>query len=241
MRLLVSATSHIGLVRPVNEDNYAAIAPGLFVVADGMGGHVAGEIASKLAIQTLLDTLAAIDPSTTALTRLEQGIDAANQAVFCRSQSDPLCLGMGTTLTAVCIESEKIYCGHVGDSRLYLFHAGKLRQVTDDHSLVWELARNGSITPEETRTHPQRNILTRAIGAAAAVQIDFTELEWAAGDILMLCTDGLTGMLEDTQIEAVLAAEASLNERLAMLVDAANHAGGLDNITVMLLQQEAKS
>lgn len=237
--MLVSATSHIGLVRPVNEDNYAALIPELFVVADGMGGHVAGEIASKLAIDTLIDNIKATAASGNPFTRLEEGITAANQAVFCRSQSDPRCFGMGTTLTAVWIDGEKVYCGHVGDSRLYFFHDGKLSQITNDHSLVWELARAGSITQAETRTHPQRNILTRAIGAAEAVQIDFDELAWAAGDILMLCTDGLTNMLDDRQIAAVLADKASLDSRLTALVDAANHAGGFDNITVILLQQEA--
>ncbi len=237
--MLVAATSHIGLVRPVNEDNYAVLGPELFVVADGMGGHVAGEVASKLAIDTFITTIDLASPVENLFAVLEQGISEANRVVFCESQSDLRYAGMGTTLTSAWVKGNTVYCGHVGDSRLYLFRDGKLVQQTQDHSLVWELARAGTITLEETRTHPQRNILTRAVGAGEAVQIDFEQLDWLEGDILMLCTDGLTNMLDDQQISTILAETNSLDMRLAKLIESANNAGGFDNITVILLQNEA--
>ena len=237
--MLVSAKSHIGLVRPVNEDNYAALIPELFVVADGMGGHVAGEIASKLAIDTLISNINLSSSFDNPFSLLKQGIIEANHVVFRESQSDPRYSGMGTTLTAVWVKGKSVYCGHVGDSRLYLFRQGVLCQLTKDHSLVWELARAGTISLEEARTHPQRNILTRAVGAAESVQIDFEYLEWAEGDILMLCTDGLTNMLDDQQLCTILAGSNSLDTRLTELIEAANSAGGFDNITVILLQHEA--
>ena len=235
--MLVSAKSDIGLVRAVNEDNYAIRVPELFVVADGMGGHVAGEIASKLAIDTLLNTIP-LHTTSDPVAQLEQGITKSNQAVFCESQSDSRYSGMGTTLTVVHIAGNIVFCGHVGDSRLYLFRQGELSQLTKDHSLVWELARAGTISMEETRTHPQRNILTRAVGASDSIQIDFEQFEWMEGDILMLCTDGLTNMLDDQHICSILSMDANLDSRLTALVAMANQAGGYDNITVILIQNE---
>jgi protein phosphatase len=237
--LLVSAKSDIGLVRPVNEDNYAVLIPELFVVADGMGGHVAGEIASKLALDTLMNCIKQGSPADNPFFLLEQGFLSANQTVFQESQSDPRYSGMGTTLTAVWIKGTSVYCAHVGDSRLYLYRQGQLCQLTKDHSLVWELARAGTISMEETRTHPQRNILTRAVGASESVQTDFEQFEWVKDDVLLLCTDGLTNMLDDAQICAILTSDASLDMRLAELIEAAKKAGGFDNITVILLQNEA--
>lgn len=236
--MLVSAASHIGLVRPVNEDNYAVLIPELFVVADGMGGHVAGEVASKMAIDTLINSIDLASPVENPLAILERGVSEANRVVFCESRSDLRYSGMGTTLTAVWIKGKTVYYGHVGDSRLYLYRDGKLFQQTKDHSLVWELARAGSITLEETRTHPQRNILTRAVGAAETVQIDFEQFDWVEGDILMLCTDGLTNMLDDQQLCTILATNDSLDTRLTKLIESANNAGGFDNITIILLQNE---
>jgi serine/threonine protein phosphatase PrpC len=235
--LLVSVKSEIGQVRSVNEDNYAVRIPDLFVVADGMGGHVAGEIASKLAIENLIHVVepkAAVDP----LIQLEHGIQQANLAVFRESQSETRYAGMGTTLTAVRIVGKNVYCGHVGDSRLYLFRQEQLCQLTQDHSLVWELARAGTISIEETRTHPQRNILTRAVGASETVQIDLEHFEWTKGDILMLCTDGLTNMIDDPRICKILSLQTELDAKLTELITAANQAGGYDNITVILIQNE---
>ena len=236
--MLVSAKSDIGLVRPVNEDNYAILTPELFVVADGMGGHVAGEIASKLAIETLIQSLQTDELHEDSISRLEHAISNANQAVFEAAQSDPRYSGMGTTLTAVLIKGNHVYCGHVGDSRLYLFRQAALCQLTDDHSLVWELARAGTISMEETRSHPQRNILTRAVGAAETVQIDFKRVELFKDDILLFCTDGLTNMLDDKQICSIISDEVALDTRLTTLIEAAKGAGGYDNITAILVQYE---
>lgn len=236
--MLVSAKSDIGLVRPVNEDNYAILNPELFVVADGMGGHVAGEIASKLAIETLIQSLQVDITNEDFLSRLDHAISKANQAVFKAALSDPRYSGMGTTLTAVLIKDNNVYCGHVGDSRLYLFRQSTLCQLTDDHSLVWELARAGTISMEETRSHPQRNILTRAVGASETVQIDFKCTELLQDDILLLCTDGLTNMLDDKQICSIISDEVTLDTRLATLVESAKSAGGYDNITAILVQYE---
>ena len=235
--MLVSVKSEIGQVRSVNEDNYAVRIPELFVVADGMGGHVAGEIASKLAIENLL-TVIDSDKTTDPFVQLEQGILRANLAVLGEAQTDPRYAGMGTTLTAVKIVGRDIYCGHVGDSRLYIFRQGQLCQLTKDHSLVWELAKAGTISMEETRTHPQRNILTRAVGAAETIQIDLEHFEWAKGDVLMLCTDGLTNMVDDQCICNILSLQTTIDSKLADLIAAANNAGGYDNITVILIENE---
>ena len=236
--MLVSAKSDIGLVRSVNEDNFAVHMPELFVVADGMGGHVAGEIASKLAINALISSIQASTSAESPLSLIEQGVLEANRTVFFESQADPRYSGMGTTMTTLLIKGNKVYCGHVGDSRLYLWREGQLCQLTQDHSLVWELARAGTISMEETRTHPQRNILTRAVGTADSIQIDFEEFDWAKDDVLMLCTDGLTSMLTDKEICTILSEKTSLECRMNLLLDSANQAGGYDNITIILLQNE---
>lgn len=236
--MLVSARSDIGLVRPVNEDNYAVVAPQLFVVADGMGGHVAGEIASKLAVDCMVATLSEGKDSCEPRQLLERGIQEANHAVYFEAQKDSRYAGMGTTLTAVLLQEDRIHWGHVGDSRLYLFREHQLCQLTNDHSLVWELVRAGTLLPEETRSHPQRNILTRAVGASETIQIDFDTIQWQQGDTLLICTDGLTNMLDDQQICRILSSDAPIDSCVHRLINEAKEAGGYDNITVILLKNE---
>lgn len=235
--MLIAAKSDIGLIREKNEDYYALSAPELCVVADGMGGHAAGEVASRLAVETLLNNIPTNVSFDQSLAILEQQFQLANQAVFEKARANPEFYGMGTTLTAITIKGNAVHCAHVGDSRLYKFHHGQLIQLTADHSLVAELIRSGMLTPAEARVHPQRNMLTRAIGTSEQVQVDLNEFFWSKGDLLLLCTDGLTGMLDDNTIIEILKNDhLSLDVRLQSLITAANAAGGQDNITVILLE-----
>ncbi|MDR3589784.1 MAG: Stp1/IreP family PP2C-type Ser/Thr phosphatase [Negativicutes bacterium] len=230
------AKTDIGKVRETNEDSYISASP-LFAVADGMGGHVAGEIASRLATDTLNQYVAnhAGEPVSAAL--LETAIHEANSLIFRLAQEKSECAGMGTTITAVYVSGSKIFWGHVGDSRLYLLRGDELRQITDDHSLVGALVRSGSISKEEAHTHPQRNILTRAVGTDEHVKVDSGEIDLVPGDSLLLCTDGLTTMVRDEDIQQGLSAgPADGDACMEALVAAANTAGGYDNITAILLR-----
>lgn len=230
------AITDIGKVRETNEDSYSCVSP-LFAVADGMGGHVAGEIASRLAIDTLSKYVANHAGSPASASRLEEAILEANWLIFRLAQEKSECSGMGTTITAVQISGSKIFWGHVGDSRLYLLRGQELRQITDDHSLVGALVRNGSITKEESLVHPQRNILTRAVGTEEQIKVDSGEIDWEDGDSLLLCSDGLTTLVRDEDILEVLTAGPADGETcLKTLVAAANAAGGYDNITAILIR-----
>jgi protein phosphatase len=231
--LLAYALSDIGKVRETNEDSFVCRPP-LFVVADGMGGHVAGEVASRVAVETVLHDVAAgggLEPQML----LTQAIARANQLIFRMAQDNSDRAGMGTTLTAALAVGERLYWGHVGDSRLYLLRGAAFAQVTEDHSLVGELVRKGSITASEALLHPHRNILTRAVGTADQVKVDTGSLDLFAGDKVLLCTDGLTNMVSDDDIASVLRREGDGAAALAALVAKANDAGGLDNTTAILL------
>lgn len=232
--MLAHALSDIGKVRDTNEDSFVCKPP-LFVVADGMGGHVAGEVASRMAAETVCAQFAAAAGRTEPATLLRQAIAMANELIFRMAQEDNSRAGMGTTLTAAFADGAVVYWGHVGDSRLYLLRGGELTQVSEDHSLVGELVKNGSITADEALTHPHRNILTRAVGTGDKVIVDTGSLALEAGDKLLLCTDGLTNMVADADIAAVLSQEGDGAALLAKLVDKANAAGGLDNITAVLV------
>ncbi len=231
--MLAYALSDIGKVRETNEDSFVCKPP-LFVVADGMGGHVAGEVASRVAAETVCAQFAAAG-TTSPEKLLRQAITAANEIIYRMAQEDSSRAGMGTTLTAAFVDGAVVYWGHVGDSRLYLLRGGKLTQVSEDHSLVGELVKNGSITAEEALTHPHRNILTRAVGTGDKVIVDTGSLALEAGDRLLLCTDGLTNMVADADMAALLSQEGDGAALLARLVDKANAAGGLDNITAVLV------
>ena len=230
MKLAAASATDQGLVRGNNEDAFLIDDQrALFAVADGMGGHRGGEVASHTAIEALRAAIANGTPLHDAITR-------ANAAVLTRAAGDSELTGMGTTLTAVvAIGGRQLLIGHVGDSRAYLLHAGTLHRATDDHSLVEELVREGRLTPEQAEAHPQRAIVTRALGVDDHVDVDLYTLDIETGDRVVLCSDGLTTMVRERDIERLARAETD-PERLAdALVRAANEAGGEDNITVVVI------
>jgi len=230
--------SDIGLVRGNNEDSYICEPPHLFVVADGMGGHAAGDIASKLAATTVchyIDENAGANNNYEEL--LKQAIIQANTSIYQLSQSKEEFNGMGTTVSAVYVDGDNIYWGHVGDSRIYLMRNKEFIQITNDHSLVWELVQSGNITREEAQIHPKRNMLTRAVGTSCLIKIDTGVVAWESGDILLMCTDGLTNMLSEQEIYNHIKSGQNDFESIAtQLVAQAKIAGGFDNITTILLK-----
>jgi PPM family protein phosphatase len=228
VRITAAAATDIGRVREGNEDAYLNDAP-LFAVADGMGGHQGGEVASRLALETL-EVLFKNGRGT-----LADHLREANRAVFERSGRDAAVAGMGTTLTAAVAEAGRLRLAHVGDSRAYLLRDGKLRMLTEDHTLVQRMVERGEITEQEAHVHPHRSVLIRTIGTEPDVQIDEGVLDAQDGDRILLCSDGLTGMVADEQIERILRDAAEPRDAVRELVRAANAAGGVDNITVVVL------
>jgi len=235
--LLVHVKSDIGLVRGVNEDSYICEPPHLFAVADGMGGHAAGEIASNLAITKINSYIQENGHHEKSQQFLEKAIVEANTAIYQLAQSKDEYNGMGTTVTAIYIDGNKIYWAQVGDSRLYLLRNEEFIQITDDHSLVWELVQSGNMTKEEALIHPKRNMLTRAVGTSASLKIDTGIISWEIDDILLLCTDGLTNMVSEQQIyNHINNRHGDVRAIIDELVVQANHAGGSDNITAILIK-----
>lgn len=228
MRITAAAATDIGRVREGNEDAFLNDAP-LFAVADGMGGHQGGEVASRLALETL-EVLFKHGRGT-----LADQVREANRAVFERSGRDAAVAGMGTTLTAAVAEAGRLRLAHVGDSRAYLLRDGELRMLTEDHTLVQRMVERGEITEQEADVHPHRSVLTRALGTEPEVQIDEGVLDAQDGDRILLCSDGLTGMVPDERIERILRDAAEPRDAVKELVRAANAAGGVDNITVLVL------
>jgi protein phosphatase len=226
--------SHTGLQRRANEDS-AYASPPLFVVADGMGGAQAGEVASQIAIEAFEPGL---DGAGSAEERLAQRIQEANRLIYERSRTESGREGMGTTLTAALLDDSELAIGHVGDSRAYMFRDGELSRLTRDHSLVDELVRRGELTEAEAAEHPQRSIITRALGPEADVTPDTSTYPVRAGDVLLLCSDGLTSMISEDTMTEVLRAASSLDEAARALIEQANAAGGRDNITVVLFRLE---
>jgi PPM family protein phosphatase len=228
MRVAVGAASDIGQVREGNEDSYLVIAP-LYAVADGMGGHRGGEVASNLALATVQQLFEQGSGD------LAEQVEQANRTVFERSQQDRSVSGMGTTLTAALIDGDRVHLAHVGDSRAYLLRGGDLSLLTEDHTLVHKMVLQGEISEEEAETHPHRSILTRALGVDATVQVDESDVQVVDGDRLLLCSDGLTGMVPDEQIFEILRRNADPQAAVDELVKEANEAGGIDNITAVVL------
>jgi PPM family protein phosphatase len=228
-----TALSHAGRRRRHNEDAYV-VEPPLFAVADGMGGAKAGEVASSLAAAALQET---DGEGSSGEARVAALIQEANRRVFRRATEDRDVSGMGTTMTVALVEGERVVIGHVGDSRAYLFRDGRLEQLTEDHSLVAELVRSGKLTPEEAEIHPQRAVITRAVGTEPDVDVDTFSIEGAAGDLFLICSDGLTDMLDEETIrEAVEQNRPDLQQTAKALVNAANRVGGEDNITVVFFE-----
>lgn len=222
------ACTDVGRLRQSNEDALVLADP-VFAVADGMGGARAGEVASAMAVAALYGLHGDADDLVAALEDVNARIHAAAQA-------DASLAGMGTTATAALITRDELVIAHVGDSRAYLLRDGRLRQVTEDHSLVAELIRRGALTPAEAERHPQRSVITRALGAEPGVEVDVVRLVPQAGDVLLLCSDGLTGMVGDGEIGRIVGGPGTLPERARELVRAANGAGGEDNVTVVLVR-----
>jgi PPM family protein phosphatase len=228
------AGTDTGRQRRANEDSMLARSP-LFVVADGMGGAQAGEVASRLAVEPFLDGLQDTNDAEGALA---QYAHAANVSIHERSQASAEHAGMGTTLTAVYVGAEEVAIAHVGDSRAYCLRDGELLRLTDDHSLVDELIRQGKLTPEEAIEHPQRSVITRALGPEPEVEIDTRSYRARDEDVYLLCSDGLTTMVPDAQLVEILLGHPRLRDAGEALIAAANEAGGRDNITVLLVRVE---
>jgi protein phosphatase len=227
----VGAATDIGLVREGNEDSYLVDEP-LFAIADGMGGHRGGEVASRLALETI-----------EALFRRGEGalaeqVQEANRAVFERSSTDRAVAGMGTTLTAALVEGERVRLAHVGDSRAYLLRDGQLRMLTEDHTLVHQMVQQGEITEAEAERHPQRSVVTRALGMDSTVTVDEAIVDLRPGDRLLICSDGLTSMVDDGAIASILRRQTDPQRAAAALVEAANKGGGVDNTTVIVIAVE---
>jgi PPM family protein phosphatase len=220
-----------GRQRNANEDSYFAKAP-LFAVADGMGGAQAGEVASRIAA-TAFERGPTRDDDASAEGQLEEIAQKANRQIHKLAQEDSSRAGMGTTLTAAMVRDDEVAFGHVGDSRAYLLRDGQLKRLTKDHSLVEELRRQGRLTEEQAEEHPQRSIITRALGPEPSVNVDTMTFPARDGDVFLLCSDGLTTMVADDQIQEILVNSKSLRTAVNKLVDAANRGGGRDNITAV--------
>lgn len=229
-----AAKTDVGRQRHTNEDNFYE-SPPLFAVADGMGGAQAGEVASEMAIGEFIEQR---DPDQTAEEQLAQIAQAANRKIWDLAQTDSRRAGMGTTLTAAMLDGQSIAVGHVGDSRLYLYRGGALERMTRDHSLVEEFVRQGKLTPEQAEKHPQRSVITRALGPEKSVEVDSFRIPARAGDVFLLCSDGLSGMVSDRAMAEIVGAAGSCEELAGRLVDAANQNGGRDNITAVLFRIE---
>jgi serine/threonine protein phosphatase PrpC len=223
-----------GRQRRDNEDNAFARAP-VFVVADGMGGAQAGEVASRIAVEVFQQ---ALPESGSPEERLASGVRAANRKIYDLSRVEHERAGMGTTLTAAYLDDAQLAIAHVGDSRAYLFRDGSLTRLTQDHSLVEELVRRGKLTEAQAAEHPQRSIITRALGPEPEVEVDTWSYPVRAGDVLLLCSDGLTSMIGEDVVSEVLDSASTLNEAADRLIAEANDAGGRDNITVVLFRLE---
>jgi protein phosphatase len=232
-----AARTDTGRARSANEDSYWVHSP-LFVLADGMGGAQAGEVASQTAVGVFSDQGGLPDGPGTYEERLAALVAQANGRVYSQAQSDDQFAGMGTTLTVAFVGEDDLAIAHVGDSRFYVLRDGELEQLTDDHSLVGELVRRGQISAEEAEDHPQRSIITRALGIEGEVTVDHFSWPVRDGDVFLLCSDGLTGMVSDAGVAEILAGAPSLAVAAQRLVAAANEAGGRDNITVILFRVE---
>ncbi|PYI54346.1 Stp1/IreP family PP2C-type Ser/Thr phosphatase [Paenibacillus flagellatus] len=234
-----------GLVRLINEDRAAVRDEWngftLAVVADGMGGHQAGEVASQMAIELVETEMRSVETDMTVDERKEavrRAISTANDKVFEFASQQARYQGMGTTVVVALVTRYDIVIGHIGDSRAYLVSGDSIRQLTEDHSLVNELIKSGQITPEEANVHPLRNVVTRALGTDKQVEVDVYHNGWRPGDYLLLCSDGLSGLVGEPELYAIVADRRALSWKVDRLVQRALEEGGGDNITVVLLAND---
>ena len=229
----------VGLKRNSNQDFVYASdqkvgrLPSLLIVADGMGGHAAGDLASRVCVETAVSSIEG-SGETETIPILAEAVQKANRAVLKKAAEKPEYAGMGTTIVAAVIDGNTLYVANVGDSRLYLIDDDRIDQITLDHSLVAEMVRSGRISPEQMRNHPEKNIITRAVGGEENVEVDFFDVGLHKGDVVLLCSDGLTNMVEDEQIFRIVRREKTLRDAGQKLISAANSAGGRDNISVVL-------
>ena len=235
------ALTNMGIRRNTNQD-YAYVSeqnvgnlPNILIVADGMGGHKAGEVASEQAVSAVLESIKQ-NESTDKITIIEEAISAANAKVLDMATSDEKFKGMGTTLVVATLEKGILYVANVGDSRLYLINDNEIRQITRDHSLVQEMVSLGELDKESARTHSRKNVITRAIGVDSKIIADFFEVDVANNTKILLCSDGLSNMVDDSQINKIIeeCESKTLEDTVHKLIDAANENGGLDNIAVVL-------
>lgn len=209
--------------------------PNLFLVADGMGGHNAGDYASRYTIETIVEEIGSSSNNSPVIV-LEKAIQSANRLIRQRSFEDEDLSGMGTTVVAATIDEDRLCVANVGDSRLYVINNREIKQITRDHSLVEEMVRMGGLQREQARSHPDKNIITRAIGAQDEVEIDFFQMTLSKDDIILMCSDGLTNMIDDEEIRMILQGQRDIVEKAETLVNAANNNGGKDNIAVILVE-----
>ncbi len=244
MHIRYGSQSDRGKVRGSNEDSYAAnLKTKLFLVADGMGGHAAGEIASQIAAATVEEVVAGgIRSSMPPEEILFNAAQEANARIYQTQRMKPEFAGMGSTLTALSLQGGKYHIAHVGDSRAYLLREGRLEQLTRDHSLVWHLFESGMLRKNELSSHPQKNLITRSIGPHPQVEVDMEQGEAREGDVFVLCSDGLTDMISEEKIRDILSTRQKSPQQLGeMLVKEANECGGQDNITVVVVRIEPGS
>lgn len=248
MELTAAVRSDRGLVRETNQDTYLVLRSPhnnqlLVAVADGMGGAQGGEVASQMAIDALIRRATGVWQLTAPQQRMAwllESVAAANQEIYSRASIDERLRGMGTTLTAAFCATESILVAHVGDSRAYLFQEGSVKQLTTDHSLVQQLIDGQQLSEEEAAVHPQRNVLTRAVGVEPSVEIDCAQHAWSPGDILLLCTDGLTHVLQPPALQEALQL-GSVEHICRALIEKTLQAGAPDNVTVLAVQNGDRS
>ena len=237
--------SDVGCIRELNEDCFCihgfdeGTSKGFCILADGMGGHNAGEVASQNAVKFIAEEMQKLlnDKDETEIPgRLCRAVEGANEKVYRMSTENKIHSGMGTTVVAAFICEGVAYVANVGDSRAYAIRSDEIAQITTDHSVVSELVMSGTITREEARVHPQKNIITRAIGTDSKVKVDRFEYDYSRGDVLLMCSDGLSGMLDDNEICEIVKAGRNSEETVCRLVDSAKENGGLDNITVICIR-----
>lgn len=230
-----------GLTRRENQDyGYASCEPignlpNLFVVADGMGGHNAGDFASRCAVTVLVDSVKK-NMSFNPIKIIRHAIETANEQIYQQAEKDPSMKGMGTTLVVATIVGHYAYVANVGDSRLYLSDEHEVTQITRDHSFIEEMVRRGEISREDARFHPDKNIITRAVGTGPSVEIDFFDVELEEGCRILMCSDGLSNMVGDEELHEILCSSKKIGETAQILVDRANENGGRDNISVVIIE-----
>lgn len=240
----IYSITDVGLKRQVNQDYIYAtekevgILPNIFLVADGMGGHKAGDYASKTTVENILLEIGH-SKEEDAVASIRNAITATNQLLYRKSKENEDLSGMGTTAVVATCQGSVLLVANIGDSRLYIINRQSIRQITRDHSFVEEMVRVGSLDRESARKHPDKNIITRAVGVQSQVEVDFYKEKIEAGDIVLMCSDGLSNMLEDEKIQKIIIEGNSLEKKAKNLVQAANDNGGKDNISVILIELDA--